>query len=51
MAATPIPLTVSLVPRACLFAVVFLSGVAWLAALMPARRAARLSIPDALGHV
>ncbi len=51
VAATPIPLTVSLVPAACLFAVVFLSGVAMLAALLPARRAARLGIPDALGHV
>jgi putative ABC transport system permease protein len=50
MAATPIPLTVSLVPTACVFAVAFLSGVAMLAALMPARRAARLAIPDALGH-
>lgn len=50
VAATPIPLTVSLVPAACLFALVFLSGVAVLAALLPARRAARLSIPDALGH-
>lgn len=50
VAATPIPLTVSLVPAACLFALVFLSGVAMLAAVMPARRAARLSIPDALGH-
>jgi putative ABC transport system permease protein len=51
VAATPIPLTVSLVPAACLFALVFLSGVAMLAALLPARRAARLGIPDALGHV
>jgi putative ABC transport system permease protein len=51
MAATPIPLAVGLVPAACIFAVVFLSGVAMLAALVPARRAARLSIPDALGHV
>jgi putative ABC transport system permease protein len=50
VAATPIPLTVSLVPAACLFALVFLSGVAMLAALLPARRAARLAIPDALGH-
>jgi putative ABC transport system permease protein len=50
VAATPIPLTVSLVPAACAFALVFLSGVAMLAAVMPARRAARLSIPDALGH-
>jgi putative ABC transport system permease protein len=50
VAATPIPLTISLVPAACVFALVFLSGVAMLAALLPARRAARLSIPDALGH-
>ena len=49
-AATPIPLTVSLVPAACLFALIFLSAVAILAALVPARRAARLAIPDALGH-
>jgi putative ABC transport system permease protein len=51
VAATPIPLTVSVVPGACAFAVLFLSGVAVLAALVPARRAARLAIPDALGHV
>lgn len=50
VAATPIPLTVSLEPGACLFAIAFLSGVAVLAALLPARRAARLGIPDALGH-
>lgn len=50
MAATPIPLTVSLEPLACAFAITFLSGVAVLAALLPARRAARLGIPDALGH-
>jgi putative ABC transport system permease protein len=51
IAATPIPLTVSVVPEACAFAVLFLSGVAVLAAFTPARRAARLGIPDALGHV
>lgn len=51
VAATPIPLTVSLIPSACLFALVFLSGVAMFAAVLPARRAARLAIPDALGHV
>lgn len=50
VAATPIPLTVSLVPSACIFALIFLSGIAILAALMPARRAARLSIPETLGH-
>ncbi|MGE3840933.1 MAG: ABC transporter permease [Vicinamibacterales bacterium] len=51
VATTPIPLTVSVVPAACVFAVAFLSGVAVLAALLPARRASRLGIPDALGHV
>lgn len=50
VAATPVPLTVSLVPAACAFALLFLSGVAILAALLPARRAARLGIPEALGH-
>jgi len=51
IASQPIPLTVSLLPSACAFAVGFLSAVAVLAALFPARRAARLAIPDALGHV
>jgi putative ABC transport system permease protein len=50
IASQPIPLTVSLLASASAFAVVFLSGVAVLAALFPARRAARLPIPDALGH-
>jgi putative ABC transport system permease protein len=50
IASQPIPLTVSLPASASAFAVVFLSGVAVLAALFPARRAARLPIPDALGH-
>lgn len=50
ISATPIPLTVSLRLRACLFATAFLSGIAVFAAWFPARRAARLSIPDALGH-
>jgi putative ABC transport system permease protein len=51
LAAQPIPLTIAVVPSAYLFAALFLAGVAVLAALMPARRAARLAIPDALGHV
>jgi len=51
IASQPIPLSVSLLPSACLFATGFLSGVAVLAALFPAHRAARLAIPDALGHV
>lgn len=50
VASLPIPLTVSLLPRAVAFAAIFLSGVAVFASLFPARRAARLSIPDALGH-
>jgi putative ABC transport system permease protein len=50
IASQPIPLTVSLLASASVFATVFLSGVAVLAALFPARRAARLPIPDALGH-
>lgn len=49
--ADAIPLAVAVVPRAWLFAVGFLSSVAVLAAFVPARRAASLSIPDALGHV
>jgi putative ABC transport system permease protein len=51
IASTAIPLTISLLPSATLFAVVFLSAVAVLAALLPARRAARLGISAALGHV
>jgi putative ABC transport system permease protein len=50
LAAQAIPLTVSLLPRVCLFAAVFLGTVAVFAAALPARRAARLGIPDALGH-
>jgi putative ABC transport system permease protein len=50
IASQPIPLTVSLLASASAFATVFLSAVAVLAALFPARRAARLPIPDALGH-
>ena len=50
IASQPVPLTVSLLASASAFAVAFLSGVAVLAAVFPARRAARLPIPDALGH-
>jgi putative ABC transport system permease protein len=50
IASQPIPLTVSLQPRAIAFAVLFLGGVAVLASFFPARRAARQAIPDALGH-
>ncbi len=49
--AAPIPLSVGIVPGAYLFAALFLGGVAAAAAVLPARRAARMSIPAALGHV
>jgi hypothetical protein len=42
-------LRIVLVPAACVFALMFLSGVAMLAATLPARRAARLSIPGSAG--
>lgn len=50
LAAQAIPLTVSLRPSAVGFAAVFLSGVAVLAAWLPARRAARLRIAEALSE-
>jgi putative ABC transport system permease protein len=50
IASQPIPLTVSLQPASIAFAVLFLGGVAVLASFLAARRAARLAIPDALGH-
>lgn len=46
-----IPLVVGVSPRAYVFGFVFLTGVAIAAALLPARRAARMGIPEALGHV
>lgn len=49
--ADSIPLTVAVVPGVWLSAVAFLSMVAALATWLPARRAARLAIPDALAHV
>jgi putative ABC transport system permease protein len=49
--ANAIPLAVRVVPGAYAFAVVFLSSVAMVAAVVPARRAARMVIPEALGHV
>jgi putative ABC transport system permease protein len=51
VASQAIPLSVSLLPSSVLFATVFLSGVAVVAAMLPARRAARLRIATALGHV
>jgi len=46
-----VPLEVYLVPDYLLASLVFLVALAVLAAVIPARRAARLSIIDALGHV
>jgi putative ABC transport system permease protein len=51
LAAQSIPLTVGVRPSACAFAVTFLSGVAVLAAWVPARRASRLRIAEALAEV
>ncbi len=51
MLSEAIPLAVAFVPSVWLASVAFLSTVAMLATLLPARRAARMAIPDALGHV
>ena len=48
---TPVPLTVELVPQALVLLAVCLIILSLVAAIMPARRAARLNIVDALGHV
>lgn len=45
-----VALAVQVVPRVYLFAMSFLSLVAMAAALVPARRGARLAIPEALGQ-
>jgi len=49
--AQPFPLHVDFVPRTYAGAAAFLAAVAALAAVVPARRAARARIPDALAHV
>ena len=46
-----VPLEIFLVPQYLIWSFVFLVLLAVLAAVMPARRAARLLIIDALGHV
>lgn len=46
-----IPLEVFLVPEYLVTSCVFLTFLAMVAAIMPARRAARMAIIDALGHV
>jgi ABC-type lipoprotein release transport system permease subunit len=49
--AQPFPLHLDFVPGTYLAAAAFLSAVAALAAVLPARRAVRAPIPDALTHV
>ena len=44
------PLTVAVVPWTYALCVAVLCGLAVAAALFPARRAARMKLPDALGH-
>lgn len=48
---TPIPLIVNLVPQFMFSIMVFLVLLSLLAAILPARRAAKLNVVDALGHV
>jgi putative ABC transport system permease protein len=48
---TPVPLVVSLLPGAMLRLTLFLTVLSMAAAVLPARRAARMEIADALGHV
>jgi len=48
---TSVPLIVNLVPQAMLTLMVFLILLSLVAAILPARRAARLNVVDALGHV
>jgi putative ABC transport system permease protein len=48
---TPVSLIVDLVPQAMLMLAVFLMVLSLIAAILPARRAARQNVVDALGHV
>lgn len=48
---TPVPLIVNLVPRAMLILGGFIVLLSLTAAILPARRAARQNVVDALGHV
>jgi putative ABC transport system permease protein len=48
---TPVSLIVNLVPGAMLMLAVFLIVLSLIAAILPARRAARQNVVDALGHV
>jgi putative ABC transport system permease protein len=48
---TPVPLIVNLLPGAMLVLTAFLTCLSMAAAILPARRAARMGMVDALGHV
>jgi len=48
---TPVSLIVNLAPQAMLILAVFLIVLSLIAAILPARRAARQNVVDALGHV
>ncbi|MBI5551025.1 MAG: ABC transporter permease [Desulfobacterales bacterium] len=48
---TPVPLVVNLLPVAMLVLALFLTLLSMAAAVLPARRAARMELVDALGHV
>jgi len=48
---TPVPLIVNLVPRSMIFLILFLIFLSLGAAIVPAKRAAKQNVVDALGHV
>ena len=48
---TPVPLIVNLVPQSMFFLMIFLVLLSLAAAILPARRAAKQNVVDALGHV
>ena len=48
---TPVPLIVNLVPYTMLALMFFLVLLSLIAAILPAKRAARQNVVDALGHV
>ena len=50
-ASTPVPLIVDLLPGGMLMLTLFLTFLSMVAAILPARRAARMGMVDALGHV
>ncbi len=48
---TPVPLVVDLVPQALFVLMLFLIFLSLMAAIVPARRAAKQNVVDALGHI